>query len=60
MTSVPEVVLVARSTEIVKLIDRYANGELSYIELQQAFFDAGWSTLSLYEFIKDIKVEKKE
>lgn len=51
----PEVVLVARDASVQKLLDAYADGNLTYAELENAFRERNWSTLSLYEVARSLR-----
>lgn len=54
-TDEPEVVLVARDESVQKLLDAYANNQLTYRELENAFRERNWSTLSLYEVARSLR-----
>lgn len=55
MNNEPEVVLVARDASVQKLLDAYANNQLTYRELENAFRERNWSTLSLYEVARSLR-----
>ena len=54
----PELVLVPRRG-VAELIDQYANGTLSYRELEKRIAELGYSTFSLFDMVKNIKPEPR-
>lgn len=50
-----EVELVPRDPSVQELLDRYQRCELSYEDLCDEFRKRGWSTLSLYEVVRNIE-----
>jgi hypothetical protein len=53
-----EVVTVPRDQSVADLVNAYAEGLITYGELEQSFWDRGWSTLSLYENTRHIDPPK--
>ena len=58
--SIPELVMVPANQTVADLVDDYAEGVLSYGDLLKEFASRGWSTLSLYENVRHIKVKGKD
>ena len=54
MTTSPEVVLIPRHG-VAELIEQYAQGELTYVQLQQAIVAMGYSGNSLYEMVRHLR-----
>ncbi len=54
-----EVVMVPANQSVADLIEQYANGDLDYGQLFEAFAKRGWSTKSLYENVRHIEPKVK-
>ena len=53
----PEFVMAPRNQGIADAIEDYANGKLSYDELERKIAAMGYKTTSLFGMVRDIKVK---
>lgn len=51
----PKIIMVPRDQTVADLINQYADGKLSYRELETAFAERGWSAKSLYENVRHLQ-----